>query len=244
MRRVFALALRDRVISSNPSDGIENVEVDDPEPDPLTPSEINQLLAFMRARHPEPIANYFEFAFFTGMPPSELIELRWGDVDWNAGLVRVRRARVLNCVKPPKTKKGRRDIELLERAIAVLRRQKAHTFLLGPDARVFHNPTTRKPWPDEKRQRQTYWQPSLARWRHPPARRPSDAPQLRDDDDHVERQSFVDFEADGAHQPEDALQALHEVAERRRPRPRAGEGGGRARQFVPELSTVDGWFYL
>jgi integrase len=47
-----------------------------------------------------------------------------------------------------------RDLELLERAAAVLQRQRARTELAG--AAIFHNPTTGMPWADEQVQRRYF----------------------------------------------------------------------------------------
>jgi integrase len=163
MREVFALARKDREIPDNPAEGIENAEVEDPEPDPLDPAEVDLVLDWMRQRYDEQVVNYCEFAFFTGLRTSELIALQWGDIDWTQQTVQVRRALVVKQLKRPKTRQGKRTVELLGRALKALQRQKAHTILRGPDAYVFNNPTTGRPWPDDKRQRQTYWQPSLAR---------------------------------------------------------------------------------
>ncbi|SDX33704.1 Phage integrase family protein [Collimonas sp. OK242] len=83
----------------------------------------------MYRAHSFRLANYFEFAFMTGMRPEELIALRWGDVD------------------------------LVDRAIAVLHAQKAFTYMKS--AEIFENPVTVKPWHDERSQRDHYWKPTL-----------------------------------------------------------------------------------
>lgn len=47
-----------------------------------------------------------------------------------------------------------RDLELLQRALAVLTRQRARTELAG--GAIFVNPTTNKPWADEQAQRRHF----------------------------------------------------------------------------------------
>jgi len=65
----------------------------------------------------------------TGMRPEELIALRWGDVDWNHGTVQVERARTfMGQLKGLKINEIR-DVDLVDRAIAVLQAQKTFTSL-------------------------------------------------------------------------------------------------------------------
>ena len=127
-----------------------------PEPDPLSTEEVNAVLDHMKQTYNEQVLNYFEFAIFTGMRPSELIELKWGDTD--AKIVTVRRAKVEGKVKGTKTNKVR-HIELNERAKLALGRQAKHTKLKGEH--IFNNPVTSMPWNDDRAQAMLYWTPSL-----------------------------------------------------------------------------------
>jgi integrase len=67
------------------------------------------------------------FVLCTGLRLGEVAALRWGDIDWDAGLVHVQRAgqwvggRWVET--PPKTAAGRRSIVLGQLAIEALRRQ-------------------------------------------------------------------------------------------------------------------------
>lgn len=158
LRAVFKLALRDGLIAKDPCDGIGNLSHQAPEPDPFDADEVDAILAKL-AKWPQ-VANYFEFAFQTGMRPSEIIALRWGDIAWNRSKARVVRARVDWEEKGTKTNKPR-DVDLSGDALAALRRQKAYTFMRGEDAEVFNNPNTGKPWADEQVQRRRYWTPTL-----------------------------------------------------------------------------------
>lgn len=161
LRGVFTLAGREIKGIANPLEGIENGKHQAPPPDPLTVSEMERIIAGLRERYSPQIANYFEFAFFTGMRPEELIALRWDDVDWNHGTILVERAKSFRGqIKPLKTYSVR-DIDLIERAMDTLRAQKAHTFLKS--AEIFENPVTGAPWHDERSQRDHYWQPTLKR---------------------------------------------------------------------------------
>jgi integrase len=69
-----------------------------------------------------------ELALATGMRRGELLGLQWGDVDLDAGTLRVERSveetRAGLRLKPPKTRRGRRSTTLGEGAVALLRAHK------------------------------------------------------------------------------------------------------------------------
>lgn len=102
-----------------------------PQPDPFTLEQVEILLKSFgsdRAR------DYYEFAIFSGMRPSEQIALCWSKVDLHAGTVVVDEALTRGKVKGTKTA-DIREIELTGRARQVLERQRAVTQLAG--TRVF-----------------------------------------------------------------------------------------------------------
>lgn len=157
LRQVFEMAFLDGLIDSNPSERIKNAKVQKEPPDPLTAEEVDAVLAHMQ-KYDAQIVNLFEFSFFTGMRPSEVISLRWGDIDQMRGLARVKRARTFGEEHETKTFKVR-DVELNSRAKAALVRQKPLTFL--KDGYVFDNPVTGEPYTEERPLRRAYWNPSL-----------------------------------------------------------------------------------
>lgn len=160
LRAVFALAVGDSIIELSPLDKIENQPHQHPLPDPFDREEMERIIAHMRDRYDEQIWNWYEFAFGTGMRPSEQIALRWGDVDWKRRVIRVQRARVRHVIKSTKTRVAR-DIDLTDRMISVLQRQRAHSFMHGIDSPIFLNPVTNTPWPDSQDQRKLYFHPTL-----------------------------------------------------------------------------------
>ena len=161
LRGVFTLAGREMNDLVNPMQGIENGKHQKAVPDPLTTDEMEWILRHMAEHYDPRIVNYFEFAFMTGMRPEELIALRWGDIDWNHGTIRVERARTFKGqLKSLKTSEIR-DVDLVERAIAVLNEQKRFTYLKTED--IFENPVTGAPWHDDRSQRDHYWKPTLKR---------------------------------------------------------------------------------
>lgn len=131
-----------------------------PAPQPFDLDEVTLILAHIRERYPEQVANYFEFAFSTGMRTSELIGLKWGRVDWRRNQVTVDTAKVLSEEKGTKTNRVR-NVDLTDRALAALTRQKAHSFLKGSDAAIFENPITGRAWADEQQQWRLFWVPTL-----------------------------------------------------------------------------------
>lgn len=160
LRTLFRVAIEDGLLDRSPMAPIRNLRIPDHLPDPFTREEMEAILAHLRDKAPEQAWNWYEFAFGTGMRPSEQIALRWDDVDWDRRSVRVQRARVSAEVKSTKNYQAR-DILLSDRMIDVLERQKAHSFDRGSGTPIFLNPVTGRPWPDVQEQRKCYFQPAL-----------------------------------------------------------------------------------
>ena len=57
----------------------------------------------------------------TGLRQGELVALRWKDVDWKAGVIRVRRNYTRGRFGTPKTKRSSRSVPMPARVAAVLR---------------------------------------------------------------------------------------------------------------------------
>lgn len=158
-RAIFAFAVKARLIKENPAAEIPNRTPPEPSPDPLTLAEVNRVLAHIGERFGAAWANYFEFGFFAGLRLSELIALRWEDVDWQTGSVLIQRARAMYIDKGTKTKKNR-VVRLFNRDLAALRRQKELT-RLNPAGWVFMNPRTEKRFMDGQDASEDVWQPTL-----------------------------------------------------------------------------------
>jgi len=176
LRGVFKLAGRTMKVE-NPMDGIENSKSQAIPPDPLSVEDMERVLVSLREHYDKRVWAYFEFAFMTGMRPEELIALRWGDVDWASGTIRVERARTAGEEKALKTYMVR-DVDLVERAVSALNYMKPWTYLAGQrteeselGGHIFQHPETERPWNDERAQRDTFWRPTLRRlgmrWRRP-----------------------------------------------------------------------------
>ncbi len=153
-RRTFEFAIADQVLDRSPIETVRNAKVQKEPPDPFSLDEAETIIADLRTNVGEVVADYFEFAFFTGLRASEQIALAWGDLDRKRGLLRVSRARVWGMDKPSTKTHRARELELLDRAMAVLQRQRARTALAG--GAIFINPRTNKPWADEQVQRRYF----------------------------------------------------------------------------------------
>ena len=129
------------------------------EVDPFNLKEITAILTACQHRQQE--HNMIRFGFWSGLRLQELFALKWGDVDWIGGTIRIQRAlikrkgyksngaRIANHVeiKGLKTSgKGirRRDLVLMPEAIKALTAQKPFTLLMGDW--VFHHPTQGNHW--------------------------------------------------------------------------------------------------
>ncbi|MHA2062044.1 MAG: tyrosine-type recombinase/integrase, partial [Candidatus Sifarchaeia archaeon] len=117
MREVFKYALRCGFIEKNPMDLIENPRVSKPDIRPLSMEEIYLFLENVSLRY----TNFFIVAFFTGMRFGEMSALKWKNVDFRHGVIKVRETRVRGEEGIPKTKKSIRDIQMLPPVIEALR---------------------------------------------------------------------------------------------------------------------------
>ncbi|MYZ44183.1 tyrosine-type recombinase/integrase [Schauerella aestuarii] len=158
VRRVFDYAIKTKRVQVDITREIDSRRGQKPPPDPLDLTEMDMVLDRIRERYDPQWLNYFEFAFFTGCRPSELIALKWESVDFRRQQVRIEAARVRSIDKDTKTHTAR-DIDLQSRARDALLRQKAHTFLA--DGHVFTNPVTGERLMDTSPAVRTVWRPTL-----------------------------------------------------------------------------------
>lgn len=89
------------------------------------------------------VKNLLQFNFWTGLRISELIALKWSDIDLIKNITHVKRAKVENEIKTTKTKAGIRKIIMLPKAKEALINQFEYT---NGSEFIFHNPNTNKAW--------------------------------------------------------------------------------------------------
>jgi integrase len=88
----------------------------------LSPEQIKAVLDSLRGHALHPIAS---LALATGLRRGELLALEWGDIDLERAVLRVERSleetKAGLRIKPPKTKRGRRNLTLPLEAVTMLR---------------------------------------------------------------------------------------------------------------------------
>jgi integrase len=169
LHRIFGHAVKWGVIAINPVAAAEPPRVPRTEIDILEPGEIRTVLQALRGRPLHPIA---VIALATGMRRGEIAALRWNDVDFESGRIRVERSIEQTnaglAFKAPKTKAGRRSISIPPSIVAELRDHRRRQGELrlafgmgkaGPDDLVFAREDG-KPWPPDSMT--TAWQKTVA----------------------------------------------------------------------------------
>ncbi len=89
-------------------------------------------------------------AAMTGLRQGELIALRWKDVDWKAGLIRVRRNYTRGRFGTPKTKRSSRAVPMPGRVATELKLHLKRSNYTGADDLVFCHPETGSPFDSSK----------------------------------------------------------------------------------------------
>lgn len=119
LRGVFATAMRAKIITSNPMDDIANKKVQAKLPDPFTRDEMNTLLHWLNKNMQNENRVYYwyyELAFWTGCRPSELIALRWQDIDFFNNTIRITKNKVNGIEKQTTKTHTAREVYLNSRS--------------------------------------------------------------------------------------------------------------------------------
>ncbi len=82
----------------------------------------------------------------TGLRQGELVALRWQDVDWTAGLIRVRRNRVRGKWGTPKSRRSSRAVPMIDRLAGELDRHFQRSAYQADTGLVFCHPETGHPY--------------------------------------------------------------------------------------------------
>lgn len=155
LRQMFEELYHDEVIDKNPLTRVKNLPAGTREPEPFTQEEIARILNELTGQ----ARNLIQFAFYSGLRTSELIALRWQDVELEQNRIFVKRAHVRGQLKETKTKSGKREVMLQSQAKEVLLDQLNFTGKLNET--VFHDPHTNKPWKNDQPIRKNVWIPAL-----------------------------------------------------------------------------------
>ena len=140
VRACFAIAVTEGLVRHNPTAGIalpHRPAVEDDGEDVRAFSR-EQLAAFLELVHPRH-RTMFRLLAATGLRVSELLALRWRDLqlDGSTPHVRIRRAYVRGRFGPPKSKYGRRDVPIGAALVNELRRHRAASEWPGEDDLAF-----------------------------------------------------------------------------------------------------------
>ena len=122
------LAVEQKIILANPTNACELPKVEHQEMQTI-PAE--QLQAFLDEARATGVYEMYYIELATGLRRGELLGLKWSDIDWKNGIIKVRRqvARVDGQIveAPLKTKNSYRAVTISPQAIEVLKQQKAKT---------------------------------------------------------------------------------------------------------------------
>lgn len=146
LRNMFADAVNDDLVKDNPIEKIalsKLIQVasvkSEFDAEPFNETEKQTIIDTAEGQ----IKNLIQFGFWSGLRTSELIALKWADVNFKQSVVNISRAKVCNVEKGTKTKSGVRALILLPKAQEALLNQQQYT---QNKEYVFHNPNTNKPW--------------------------------------------------------------------------------------------------
>ena len=130
-------AVAQKIVPENPCKAVALPKVEHKEMQTI-PAE--QLQAFLQEAKATGVYEMYYIELATGLRRGELLGLKWTDIDWNNGIIKVRRqvARVDGQIveAPLKTKNSYRAVTISQQAIEVLKQQKEKT----NDEYVFPSP--------------------------------------------------------------------------------------------------------
>jgi len=143
------------LIDKNPLDRVRSAKQVRSEPGPFSKAEAHKIIEALDGVE----RNFYQFAFYSGLRTSELIALRWSDIDFELNLVHVRHACVRGFIKETKTTSGWRSVEMLPSALEAINSQK--TLQLSDDGFVFYDPMTMVRWKDDQVVRKRVWKKAI-----------------------------------------------------------------------------------
>lgn len=149
----FAKLPRNRWAAVNPCEGVEILA---PEADHdvrfLTLEELDALIAHARPKDPRQSVDLqaldrvlYLVAAMTGLRQGELLALRWMDVDWLAGRVRVRQNYVRGEYGTPKSRRSVRSVPMADEVARGLEDWSKVSAFAGDNDLVFGNPVSGEP---------------------------------------------------------------------------------------------------
>jgi integrase len=132
LRELLKLATRENLLARNPVMDVACIREKKAKVDPFTFEEVRLFLDALR--HDPQMRNFYRLAFATGLRPSELLALKWSDIDWHSipPAIAIERAFTkADGMHDTKTAQAENTVELLPPALAALKDQQALTRLRG-----------------------------------------------------------------------------------------------------------------
>jgi integrase len=130
--RCMAAAVKLELIESNPVSKVSKPKYGKQDIRPFTVAEVK---AILKQAEPHRLYALFVVLFFLGVRQGEAFALRWDDVDWERQTLRIDRQAANNggkiVVKAPKTKNGRRTLDLPDEVLDALRLRQARALKDG-----------------------------------------------------------------------------------------------------------------
>ncbi len=161
IRQALDLAVSDKIISENPVHEVPRAKHQKPPLDPFSRDEAEAIIADIARHYPEQVYNMVEAWFFTGLRTSEVLGLRWPNVDLRSEKMTVAEVIVGGLQKNSTKTNVARDVLLNSRALRAINRQAKHTRITGDH--VWSAPRSGIPWKSEQVFRRHYWIPCLKR---------------------------------------------------------------------------------
>ena len=157
---VFQYAIKRGWATSNPVAATDRPRAAQTDPDIRFLSS-EELEALLRAVPTDDVLGPTDHALYTlaamtGLRQGELVALRWRDVDWTAGVVRVRRNYTRGEWGTPKSRRSSRAVPMADRAAAELERHFQRTAYRADDDLVFCHPHTGNPYDASKLRERFY----------------------------------------------------------------------------------------
>ncbi|MGA9045715.1 tyrosine-type recombinase/integrase [Sulfuricurvum sp.] len=150
-------AMMDEIITINPFTRVKSPKNDETrEKKPFSKEEIFAIINAV----PESMQCFFAIGFFTGMRTGEIIGLKWEDVDWDEGIIHVRRSRRQGIETLPKTKNSIREVEIIDVLIPYLQK---HRELSSNRGVYIFETYTGKPFTTCDKISLWYWKPALVK---------------------------------------------------------------------------------
>jgi integrase len=156
---VFNFAVKRRLAPSNPVASVDRPRSAGPNPD-FRYLDAKEFEAILRAVPDDVLGPtdrvLYVTAAMTGLRQGELVALRWRDVDWAAGRIRVRRNYTGGHWGTPKSRRSSRAVPMADSLAAELERHFTRSAFQGDDDLVLPHPQTGGPYDASKIRKRFY----------------------------------------------------------------------------------------